>query len=143
MWSGWTRLRPRPLLQTKTSWGTKIVASARPITADTVRSREAEFLIASASRLDGIKVDPVGANRLSDALADNLHLWNLIVEDLLPEPGCQLSPSLCQQMTALAVTVLSYTHAALETPTPSAVHVLADLNRELAAEICAESTFVT
>eukprot|EP00435_Cladocopium_sp_Y103_P078999 s1_g2738.t1 len=141
MWSGWTRLRPRPLLQTKTSWDTKIVASARPITADTVRSREAEFLIASASRLDGIKLGPVGAHQLSDALSDNLRLWNLIVEDLLPEPGCQLSPSLCHQITALTVTVLRYTQAALETPTQSAVHVLVDLNRELAAEICAESTF--
>ncbi len=119
------------------------MASARPITADSVRAREAEFLIASASRLDSMSLDPAASRQLSDALADNLHLWNLIVDQLLPEPGCQLSPSLCQQMTALAVTVLRYTQAALESPTPSAVHVLVGLNRELAAEICAESTFVT
>lgn len=119
------------------------MAAARPITADTVRSREAEFLIASASRLDGIKFGPADSRHLAEALTDNLYLWNLIVEHLLPELGCKLSPSLCQQTTALAATVLRYTQAALESPTASAVHVLAGLNRELAAEICAESTFVT
>lgn len=116
---------------------------ARPVSAETLRHREAEFLIASASRLDSIKSGQHAQTQLSDALTDNLHIWNLIVDKLLSDPDCQFSNSLCLQTTALAATVLRYTHAALATPTPTAVHLLVTLNRELAAEFCAESTFVT
>lgn len=119
------------------------MASARLISADTLRHREAEFLIASASRLDSIKSSQHAQTQLSDALTDNLHIWNLIVDKLLSEPECQFSASLCLQTTALAATVLRYTHDALDSATPTAVHVLVNLNRELAAEFCAESTFVT
>ncbi len=119
------------------------MASARLITADTLRHREAEFLIASASRLDTIKSNAHAQPNLSAALADNLHIWNLIVDKLMSEADCQFSNSLCLQTTALAATVLRYTHEAMDGPTATAVHVLANLNRELAAEFCAESTFVT
>ncbi|MCE7999841.1 MAG: hypothetical protein HEP70_13355 [Rhodobiaceae bacterium] len=119
------------------------MASARPISADTLRYREAEFLIASASRLDGIKPDHAARAQLSDALTDNLHIWNLIVDKIMSEPDCQFSASLCLQTAALSATVLRYTHDAMTGPTATAVHVLANLNRELAAEFCAESTFVT
>jgi len=119
------------------------VASARPISADTLRHREAEFLMASASRLNSIKPGITARPQLSDALTDNLHIWKLIVDKLMSEPDCQFSTSLCLQTTALAATVLRYTHAALDGPTPTAVHLLVNLNRELAAEFCAESTFVT
>jgi len=119
------------------------VASARHILADTLRNREAEFLIASASRLDGIKPDHTAQPQLSDALTDNLHIWNLIVDQLMSEPDCHFSTSLCLQTTALSATVLRYTHDAMNGPTSTAVHVLANLNRELAAELCTESTFVT
>lgn len=119
------------------------MASARPVSADTLRHREAEFLIASASRLDGIKTDHSARAQLSDALADNLHIWNLIVDKIMSEPDCQFSASLCLQTSALAATVLRYTHDAMNGPTSTAVHVLANLNRELAAEFCTESTFVT
>jgi len=119
------------------------VVSVRQLSADTLRHREAEFLIASACRLGSIKSDRSAQPQLSDALTDNLHIWNLIVDKIMSEPDCQFSTSLCLQTAALAATVLRYTHDAMNGPTTIAVHVLANLNRELAAEFCTENTSVT
>ena len=119
------------------------MVSVRQLSADTLRHREAEFLMASASRLVSIKSDRNTQPQLSDALTDNLHIWNLIVDNLMSEPDCPFSTSLCLQTAALAATVLRYTHDAMHQPARTAVHLLVTLNRELAAAFCTESTFVT
>jgi len=104
-----------------------------------VRNREAEFLFTSASRIENIRhTDTESLPHLADALAENLHIWNLITDKLLSTPDRALPASLCLQVTALTATVLRYTHSALEAPTPTALHILVNLNRELAAEFCAE-----
>jgi flagellar biosynthesis regulator FlaF len=116
------------------------MVSAKTISADTVRNREAEFLIASASRIENIQhTDTAALPHLADALAENLHVWNLISDKILSDPNSDLPSSLHLQVTALAIIVLRYTHSALEAPTSTALHMLVTLNRELAAEFCAES----
>lgn len=120
------------------------MASAKIISVNTVRSREAEFLIAAASRIENIQyTDKEALPHLADALVENLQIWNLITDIFLSEPDHTLPKSLSLQVIALSVTVLRYTQAALETPDSTALHMLVSLNRELAAEICTESKFVT
>jgi Flagellar protein FlaF len=113
--------------------------SATHVSADTVRNREAEFLIASASRIENIRyTDREAFPHLADALTENLHIWHLITDKLLVDPDRAFSASLCHQVTALCATVLRYTRSALDVPTPAALHILVSVNRELAAEFCTE-----
>jgi len=114
--------------------------SATHVSADTVRDREAEFLIASASRIENIRyTDKEALPYLADALTENLQIWQLITNNLSVDTDHSLSASLCHQVTALCATVLRYTRSALDAPSPAALHVLVCLNRELAAEFCTES----
>lgn len=102
------------------------------------RETEGRALMEAARRLSVAKDNPGDRTALVDTVRLNWRLWTIFQSDL-SEPDNDLPPELRNNMLTLCNFVDKHTVEILSNPTPKALEVLININRNIASGLLADT----